>query len=126
MAELSDEQLARANDEGRRVVATEPHAKSARYDRKTGKIWIELYNGCSFAFPPRQLQGFEHATDDQIAEVEVIGSGYGLHWESLDADFTVPGLLAGRFGTNPYMAVQQERLLTLLDASVHNERNEAA
>ena len=29
---------------------------------------------------------------------------YGLHWEKLDADFTVPGLLAGIFGTKRYMA----------------------
>lgn len=34
------------------------------------------------------------------------GEGYGLHWESLDVDFTVPGLLAGMFGTQSWMARQ--------------------
>jgi hypothetical protein len=28
----------------------------------------------------------------------------GLHWEALDADFRVSGLLAGVFGTKAYMA----------------------
>jgi len=28
----------------------------------------------------------------------ILGRGYGLHWEALDADLSVPGLLAGLFG----------------------------
>lgn len=35
--------------------------------------------------------------------MEVEGNGYGLHWESLDADLTVPGLLAGIFGSTAWM-----------------------
>ena len=48
----------------------------------------------------------ETGTPDQFAEVEVIAGGYGLHWESLDADFTVPGLLNDIFGTAKWMAQQ--------------------
>jgi len=33
-----------------------------------------------------------------------MGNGFALHWESIDAGFTVPGLLAGIFGTRKYMA----------------------
>lgn len=32
------------------------------------------------------------------------GEGYALRWETLDVDFTVPGLLAGIIGTKKYMA----------------------
>jgi hypothetical protein len=39
-----------------------------------------------------------------LAEVEVTPSGDGLHWEKLDADFSVPTLLAGVFGTDAWMA----------------------
>jgi len=46
----------------------------------------------------------EDAADDQLAEIEVLGAGYGLHWESLDVDLSIPGLLAGIFGTSAYMA----------------------
>ena len=83
---------------------SEPRAASARYDRDAGRILVKLTNGCVFAFPPRMAQGLENATEDQLAQVEILGSSYGLHWEELDAYLSVPGLLAGLFGTKSYMA----------------------
>jgi hypothetical protein len=44
------------------------------------------------------------ASPKDLAEVEVTPSGDGLHWEKLDADFSVPALLAGVFGTEAWMA----------------------
>jgi hypothetical protein len=38
------------------------------------------------------------------AQVELLGAGSGLHWEALDVDLSVPGLLAGLFGTKAYPA----------------------
>ena len=35
--------------------------------------------------------------------------GDGLHWETLDADFSRAGLLAGVFGTKCWMADLQKR-----------------
>jgi hypothetical protein len=67
-------------------------------------VIVELTNGCTFTFPPRLAQGLESATADQLAAVEVLGAGYGLHWEALDVDLSIPGLLAGLFGTKAYMA----------------------
>lgn len=65
---------------------------------------VELTNGCTFAFPPRLAQGLEAATEEQLAQVEMLGVGHGLHREALDADLSIPGLLAGLFGTRAYMA----------------------
>ena len=65
---------------------------------------MELTNGCTFAFPPRLAQGLEAATDCQLAAVEILGHGYGLRWTALDVDISIPGLLAGIFGTRAYMA----------------------
>jgi hypothetical protein len=48
-------------------------------------------------------EGLENASDTELASVEILGSGYGLHWENLDVDLSVPGLLAGLFGTKAYM-----------------------
>jgi hypothetical protein len=104
MAELTHKQIDAALERGREAASSEPRAASARYDRRLGRVVVDLTNGCIFAFPPRLAQGLEKATEDELAEVEVMGSGYGLHWESLDVDFTVPGLLAGIFGTRSYMA----------------------
>ena len=89
---------------GKALLKTEPRAAFAHYDRTTGRVMVELTNGCTFAFPARLAQGLENATDAELAAVEVLGLDYGLHWEVLDADLSVSGLLAGRFGTKSYMA----------------------
>ena len=104
MAELTDAQIDAAAERGRIARLTEPRAANARYDRDAGRVIVELTNGCVFAFPPRLAQGLEVATDDQLASVEILGSGYGLQWEALDVDLSIPGLLAGLFVTRAFMA----------------------
>ena len=63
---------------------------------------LDLTNGCTFAFPARSAQGLERASDAELAQVEILGLGLGLHWERLDVDLSVPGLLAGLFDTKAY------------------------
>jgi hypothetical protein len=104
MAELTDAQIDAAAERGRIARHNEPRAASVRYDRRRGRVIVELTNGCTFTFPPRLAQGLESATAEQLAAVEVLGAGYGLHWEALDVDLSIPGLLAGLFGTKAYMA----------------------
>jgi hypothetical protein len=104
MAELTDAQIDAAAERGRIAHSEEPRARAARYDRDLGRLVVALTNGCTFTFPPRLAQGLETATEDQLAQVEILGAGYGLHWEALDADLSIPGLLAGLFGTKAYMA----------------------
>ena len=87
----------------RPAAALGPLAKSARYDRKNHRIVVTLTNACLFSFPPEKAQGLTMATAAQLAEVEVVGRGYGLHWPTLDADLSVPGLLAGLFGSAVWM-----------------------
>ncbi|MEI7876189.1 MAG: DUF2442 domain-containing protein [Alphaproteobacteria bacterium] len=105
----SKAEIDRALARGRRRAATEPQASSARYDRRTGRVVVELTNGCSFVFPARSLQGMAGASDAELARIEIMGIGYGLHWPALDADFTVPGLLMGIFGTRAWMASELAR-----------------
>lgn len=114
MAELTDDDWEAANERGRVLFETEPHAKTVRFDRESGMLVLELFNGCTLSVPARQLQGLSHATDDQLAEVEILGVGYGLHWETLNADFTVPGLANGRFGSAKFMEAPRARLRATL------------
>jgi hypothetical protein len=92
-----------AEQRGEQSLRSEPRAKRARYDRKTGRVLVELTNGCSFAFPARRGEGLEDASDDELAAMAILGRGLGLHWERLDVDLSVPGLLAGLFGTKAWM-----------------------
>ena len=82
----------------------EPRAIHAWYAADSGRVFIELKNGIVIGFPCGLLQGLGNATPEQLAEVEVTPTGYGLHWQGLDADFAVPQLVAGIFGTKSWMA----------------------
>jgi hypothetical protein len=106
MVELTDAQFAAANERGRIERETQPHAAAARYDARSDRIIVDLTNGATFAFPPGLVQGLATATAEQLAEVEIIGAGFGLHWETLDVDYSVPGLVNGLFGTAKWMAAR--------------------
>ena len=97
MADISDDEIDAALRRGQEAHQNEPQAAAARYDPQAGLIIVDLTNGCSFSFPCRVVQVLADASDEQIASVEVLGQGFGLHWEALDLDLSVSGLLAGRF-----------------------------
>jgi hypothetical protein len=96
-------QLPLAAARGRAAAATEPRAKAAYYDTTSGRVTIELTNGCVFAFPPALAQGLGSATDDELAAVEVMPGAESIYWECLDVGFSVPNLIAGSFGTKAWM-----------------------
>ncbi|MEO6091406.1 MAG: DUF2442 domain-containing protein [Novosphingobium sp.] len=104
--ELTDAQIEAAEERGRIAQQAEPRASSARYDAEAKRIVVELTSGATYAFPPEKVEGLTDATDEQLAEVEVLGLGGALHWESLDVDYSVPGLLNGVFGTAKWMAAK--------------------
>jgi hypothetical protein len=104
MVELTDAQIDAAIACGRAARREEPRAVAARYDRRRGRIVIDLTNGCSFTFPPHLAEGLQTATEEQLAQIEILGTGTGLHWEALDADLSVQALLAGLFGSRAHMA----------------------
>lgn len=117
MAELTTEQMVAADQRGETIRQTEPHAVAARYDAKADRVIVDLTNGATFAFPPRLVEGLHDASSDEIAEVEVVGRGFGLHWASLDLDYTVPGLVNGIFGTARWMASRAGRTTSVAKAA---------
>ncbi len=104
MADITDAQIDAALARGAAAHDREPRAKSAHYDKAGGRIVVELTNGAAFAFPIRLAPELKAATAEHLTQVAVSGSGYGLHWEMLDVDLSVPGLLAGLFGTRAHLA----------------------
>lgn len=74
-------------------------AVDARYDRRGGRVMITLTNGVVVGFPLSVLPGLESATPEDLRNIEVEGGGYGLHVASLDADISVPTLLADQLGS---------------------------
>lgn len=66
-------------------------AKSVRFDDSS--MWVDLSDGRIIAAPLAWFPRLLHATPEQRQRVEI--SAKGLHWEELDEDISVAGLLAG-------------------------------
>jgi Protein of unknown function (DUF2442) len=106
MSKISPElqaQIDKARATGEALAIAEPRAVKAWYQHDTERIFIELTNNVVMGFPYQLLQGLEKATAKELAEVEITPMGSGLHWESLDADLSVPQLVLGIFGSKTWM-----------------------
>jgi hypothetical protein len=90
-------------------LARHPKAVRARFDRRLGRVVVSLDSGLELMFAPSLAQGLEAASPDQLAVIEITQAGDGLHWPALDADLWVPGLLAGEFGSESWMAARAAR-----------------
>ena len=95
--EISDEEFERQYVAGgleyERKRAAGLYATSARYDRRHHRFVLELTNGYSLGVPVSMLSRLDGATAKQLSEVEVDPAGMGLRIPSLDADYSVPGLV---------------------------------
>lgn len=98
-----DNQINRAKIAGAEALNNEPRAKSARYSPTRRQVIVELTNGCSFIFPVDKAQGLASASNKDLAALEILGNGVGLHWEKLDADLSIASLVLGIFGSHAWM-----------------------
>lgn len=69
-------------------------ATSVHFDDAT--MWVELSDGRTIGVPIAWFPRLLHATPEQRSHYRVSVTGRGLHWENLDEDISVEGLLAGR------------------------------
>lgn len=85
-------QIPRAEARAARARRTQPHAESARYERKSRMLHIRLTNGSGLSIPVVLLPELARAADPDLADVTVGPAGIGLHWKRLDADLSVAGI----------------------------------
>jgi hypothetical protein len=67
-------------------------ATAVRFDEHT--MWVDLSDGRTLGVPLAWFPRLLHASPDARQRVEI--SRLGLHWEELDEDISIAGLLAGR------------------------------
>lgn len=101
---LTDEDIRRAEKAAEAQMAAGPRAVAARYDRRLDRVIVSLDNGLDLAFPPQMAEGLDKATASDLATIEISPTGLGLHWPKLDADFYLPALMDGVFGSPRWMA----------------------
>ena len=58
-------------------------------------LWVALTDGRQIAVPLAHFPRLCDASPEQRERYIISGGGTGLHWEELDEDISVPGLLAG-------------------------------
>jgi Protein of unknown function (DUF2442) len=96
--------FAKASRAGRQAAKTEPRAASATYRAKDEALHVALTNGAKFIIPVKLIPELQKAPVRDIRKVEVLGRGGGLHWETLDVDISVPGLIASVFEGPTWLA----------------------
>jgi hypothetical protein len=65
-----------------------------------------LSTGYEIAFSPRQAEGLEMAKPDDLNIIEIAPSGFGLHFPKIDAEFYLPSLMQGAFGSKRWITAQ--------------------
>lgn len=99
-----DAQHQEAIQRGAEWVKQEPQAQATHYDATNHRLVIDLKNGVQFLIPCSLIQGLATASPTEIAQVRLGPRGASLHWEALDIDLSLAGLLSGVFGTAIWMA----------------------
>ncbi len=75
------------------ILAIKPLAKSLSFDKTN--MWVELADGRKLAVPLAYFPRLLHATTKQREKYIISGGGSGLHWDGIDEDISVEGLLMG-------------------------------
>ena len=82
---------------------------AAHYDAVRRRVVVELTNGYAFEIPIEKLPEIAAAPAGALASVEILGAGNVLHWDSLDADYSIPALVLRAVGET-YAAREFARL----------------
>jgi hypothetical protein len=86
-------QLDAAYKSRRRKRDVGPRVASAAYDPESGRVNLELRNGCTFGFPIGMIPDTGGASPEELARVQVWEDGEVIAWEELNTDSDVRGLI---------------------------------
>ena len=75
---------------------------SFNIEAKASNVWcdndnlcVALYDGRQLFVPLAYFPRLLNATPQQRGHYELSGGGTGIHWDEIDEDLSVPGLLMG-------------------------------
>ena len=68
--------------------------KATRVNFDQDSMWVDLSDGRIIGVPLAWFPRLLHATAEVRAQVRI--SSRGLHWDALDEDISIAGLLAGQ------------------------------
>lgn len=71
-----------------------PNAEKVVVSKDT--LTVDLSDGRTISVPLAWFPRLMHASREERNNWGLIGKGQGIHWEELDEDISIEGLLAGR------------------------------
>ena len=71
----------------------EANASKVWFDKEN--MWVALTDGRKLSIPLFYFPRLLNATPEQRNNYELSGGGTGIHWEEIDEDISVPGLILG-------------------------------
>jgi hypothetical protein len=74
-------------------IVREPRAQTVDFGVDT--LVVDLEDGRSISAPLEWFPRLRDASDEERKQWRLIGRGIGIHWETLDEDLSVRGLLEG-------------------------------
>jgi hypothetical protein len=75
------------------TLTSDPVAKRVTFSQDS--MWVQLADGRMLGVPLEYFPRLSDATAAQRKRCTISASGKGLHWEALDEDISVKGLLEG-------------------------------
>lgn len=97
------EQIARGKELYKKETEGKPVATGFKFDPKTRILSIRSNDGSRIDFPVSRIKELQHASDKNIGRAYITKEGDAIHWDELDAHYTVAGLAANIFGTKEWM-----------------------
>jgi len=71
-----------------------PYAEKVRVTEDS--LNVDLSDGRTISVPLTWFPRLVHATREQRDNWRLIGRGHGIHWDDIDEDVSVEGIIAGR------------------------------
>jgi hypothetical protein len=105
MGEMTKEEFEIAKARGEERMRG-PRAETAHYEAGRNRIIVRLTTGIEIGFAPRDVEGLQHASLEDLKTIEVEAFGLGIRFPTLDADLYVPALLEGALGSKRWMAAR--------------------
>ena len=82
-----------------------PYSNNCEREAKVIRTWIDngwvclrLQDDREIRFLAAKNRRLRSGSPSQLANIEIICNGSGLHWPDLDEDLSVQGIVAGRLG----------------------------
>ena len=77
----------------RTAASVQAHPRATEAFVEAGLVRIRLEDGRELRFPASKNRRLREATPAQLANIEIICNGTGLHWPDLDEDVSLEGML---------------------------------